>query len=83
MMREGLLWFDDDPERELREKVARAAARYKRKFGRAPNRCYVNERALDDGDLQVGVIKVMSMPNILPHHFWLGIDDNKEAIKEA
>ena len=78
-MKVGWMWFDDDPERELREKVAIAAARYKRKFGHAPNRCFVNSKALDDGDLQVGVVKVMGMPNILPHHFWLGID--KEAIK--
>ncbi|MDY6877345.1 MAG: hypothetical protein SWK90_14235 [Chloroflexota bacterium] len=41
-MKVGLLWFDDDGERGLEEKVARAARRYGEKFGRRANVCYVN-----------------------------------------
>ncbi len=45
-MRQGLLWFDADPKRGLAEKVGRAADRYRAKFGRWPNACYVNASML-------------------------------------
>ena len=32
-MREGLLWLDADPKRDLADKVARAADRYHKKLG--------------------------------------------------
>ena len=41
-MKEGLLWFDNDPQRKLAEKVSRAAARYQVKFGCRPTICYLN-----------------------------------------
>jgi hypothetical protein len=43
------LWFDSDPKRDLAEKVARAADRYRFKFGRRPNLCYVNPSMLGNG----------------------------------
>ncbi len=46
-MREGLLWYDDNPGRDLAEKVARAARRYRQKFGAAPDVCYVHPSALN------------------------------------
>jgi hypothetical protein len=45
-MQEGLLWFDADPKRDLAEKVRSAADRYRFKFGRWPNLCYVNPSML-------------------------------------
>jgi hypothetical protein len=45
-MQEGLLWFDADPKRDLAEKVRSAADRYRFKFGRSPNLCYVNPSTL-------------------------------------
>ena len=32
-MKTGLLWFDDDPQKRLEEKVQRAATHYERKYG--------------------------------------------------
>jgi hypothetical protein len=46
-MREGLLWFDDDPRRRLKEKILQAAARYQRKFGAAPDVCYVSAQTFE------------------------------------
>ncbi len=43
----GLLWFDDDPRRDLKQKVADAAKRYAEKFGRPPTVCYVHPSMLD------------------------------------
>lgn len=67
----GLLWYDDDPRRPLAQKVARAAARYRQRFGAVPNICYVHPSALD-ADVQVGVVRVTASPTTLRHHFWIG-----------
>lgn len=42
----GLLWFDDDPGRDLKQKVGNAARRYAEKFGRRPTVCYVHPSML-------------------------------------
>lgn len=41
-MRVGLLWFDDDPKKEISLKIREAVERYSEKFGQGPNLCYVN-----------------------------------------
>jgi hypothetical protein len=74
-MKQGLLWFDNDPRRSLEEKIAQAAERYTQKFGKQPNTCYVNpEMALGTGKRkEVNKVRVVTAQNILPYHFWLGI----------
>jgi hypothetical protein len=91
-MREGLLWFDADPNRDLSEKVRRAADRYHFKFGRRPNLCYVNPsmmppvaRAGDqlaNGSFQLNGVRLMATENVLKHHFWIGIGESSE-LREA
>ena len=89
-MKTGLLWYDGDPRRPLEDKIGRAAERYRRKYGRWPNTCYVHaESGGDDGqdgsNLAVRLeepqacIRVLSAPNILLHHFWLGESSEKTA----
>ena len=78
----GLLWYDGDPKRTLEEKVETAARRYHEKFGRWPNRCHVHPQVLDDGHTDLSLlirvgeshldIRVLSAPNILLHHYWIG-----------
>lgn len=71
-MRIGLLWYDDT-ECSLAQKVALAAARYRKKFGAAPNICYVHpSMMLDAMDVQVGMVRVVASPTALRHHFWIG-----------
>jgi len=81
-MVEGLLWFDSDPKRGLADKVLRAAARYRDKYGDWPNTCFVHPRALE-GVPEVATehvirrleceVRVLAASNILRHHFWLGV----------
>lgn len=82
-METGLLWYDDDPRRGLEDKIGRAAERYREKYGRWPNTCYVHPQAVADHlgqDLRVAcsraerqrIVRVVSAPNILLHHYWLG-----------
>jgi hypothetical protein len=81
-MKAGLLWYDDDPRRGLEDKVQQAALRYREKYGRWPNTCYVHPQVVEEHlepELQVvcsrkqrRVIRIVSAPNILLHHYWLG-----------
>ena len=74
-MKVGLLWYDDDAGRGLAAKVKRAAQRYREKYGRLPNTCYVNPQAgLPQGDETVSVscdsgqvwedVRLLPAPNI-------------------
>jgi hypothetical protein len=87
-MKVGLLWFDNDPERPIEEKVRRAAKRYQEqrpepvegKFGQAVNTCYINPISLNGNgalgdEFHCGQVKVIVTPHALPHHFWLGVTD--------
>jgi len=74
-MKVGLLWFDDDPQRKLEEKVLRAARHYQRKFGLPPNICYVHPKTLDGSSLNLKALKVqlITANDVLPDHFWIGV----------
>ena len=80
-MKEGLLWYDDSPGRDLADKVGRAAQRYKQKFGASPDVCYVHPSALgDNGKVnKVGAVRVSSRPTVLRHHFWVGREEKQRA----
>jgi len=84
-MKEGLLWYDDSPGRDLAEKIGRAARRYRQKFGTAPDVCYVHPSALggwstsdSNGKVQkMGGVRVSSKPSVLRHHFWVGREEKR------
>ena len=72
-MKEGLLWYDDDPARDLAAKLVRAAQRHEQKFGVRPDVCYVHPSALGETEtMQVAGVCVTPLPSVLRHHFWLG-----------
>jgi hypothetical protein len=81
----GLLWFDDDPNRDLKQKLGNATRRYMEKFGHQPTICYVHPSMLnglaDNGasavSLEVGGLQLRVVPrrSVLRHHLWLGVDD--------
>ena len=82
-MKVGLLWYDADPNRGLEAKVERAARCYREKYGHWPNTCFVHaqagpSRGQEKAAVICGsegaheVIRLLSAPNILLHHFWLG-----------
>ena len=78
-MKEGLLWYDDNPGRGLAEKIGPAARRYQEKFGASPNVCYVHPSVLDgNGKTQkVGELTVAPLSSVLRHHFWLGREEQR------
>ena len=76
-MKVGLLWYDDDPRRSLKEKITPGVTRYRQKFGAPPNVCYVHKSTLGGNGktARVGTVHVATLPTILRHHFWIGQDD--------
>lgn len=88
-MRAGLLWFDDEPGRDLDQKVGRAAQRYREKFGRLPEVCYVHPSTLqgakgNGGDRTVvGKVRVVPLPSVLRHHFFLCQEDGNGRAGET
>jgi hypothetical protein len=78
-MYEGLLWFDADPKTSLGDKVAAAAKRYQRKYGRKPNLCYVNPLMLPGNEpAEYEGVRLIPRSNILKHHFWIGVEETAE-----
>lgn len=83
MMEIGLLWYDNDPKRALEDKIGQAAQRYRDKYGRWPNTCYVHPQVMADRAGQERnltcrlqnpktMIRVISASNVLLHHYWVG-----------
>lgn len=76
----GLLWYDGDPKRPLQDKIGQAARRYRDKHGRWPDTCYVHPGAVpanvDPAPVAGGLtgIRVVTAPNILQGHLWLGYE---------
>lgn len=73
-MKQGLLWYDNDPRKSLDEKIAQAARRYREKFGAAPNICYVNPACLNGKRVARGTVRVVGARTVLPNHFWLEVE---------
>ena len=73
-MKVGLLWFDDDPGRELDEKVGRAARYYRRKLGHQPNVCYIHPGMLDEKPQPVGEVRVEALSAVQRHYFFVSFE---------
>ena len=86
LMKQGLLWFDNDPKRSLEEKIAQAAERYYQKFGHRPNTCFVNPQMFPGQEVRPATgVRVVSAHDVLPHHLWLGVatSDSLDTKKRA
>jgi hypothetical protein len=71
----GMLWFDNDPKRDMTVKIQEAAEFYTKKYGQAPNVCFVHPSMIPGDSLQAGKIQVRPTRSVMPHHFWIGISN--------
>ncbi len=83
MMQEGLLWFDNDPNRRLVVKVRQAATRYQAKFGRQPTVCYLNQADWENHPPEINGIRLQTSAGMLRHHLWIGVDDDRPLARAA
>ncbi len=72
----GMLWFDDDPRRGLEEKIARAVAHYKEKYGQMPSLCFVNPGTLNGAPDTAAGVQIKASRTVLPNHFWVGVGES-------
>ncbi|OGO39052.1 MAG: hypothetical protein A2Z03_06285 [Chloroflexi bacterium RBG_16_56_8] len=73
-MKQGLLWYDNDPKKSLEAKLIEAANRYKEKFGSEPTVCYINPTQIEAQRSGYGKVKVVSAARVSPNHLWLEIE---------
>lgn len=72
----GMLWFDNNAQRNLAEKIARAVAYYRTKYGQPPTECFVNPAMLGPDPLEVaGGVHLHPAANVLKNHLWLGVGE--------
>ena len=69
----GLLWFDNDPQIDIRTKLTRAVAYYQKKYGQTPDLCYVHPSMLAEKPINTAGVDVQPDQMILPNHFWIGL----------
>jgi hypothetical protein len=72
-MNTGMLWFDNDPQVDIRTKLNRAITYYQKKYGQMPDLCYVHPSMLTERPVRSSDIDVQPDQMILPNHFWIGL----------
>jgi hypothetical protein len=82
-MREGLLWFDNDPNRKLADKINRAVTRYQVRFGRRPTTCYINYKEFDGQTEEINGVRLRPVADVRRHHFWVGVEQETITTKAA
>ena len=75
-MKIGMLWFDNDPNADLKIKVERAANYYLKKYGESPNVCFVHPSMLSSDAIKPKEIEVRTNRSVLPNHIWIGVNGN-------
>jgi len=76
-MRTGLLWFDDNPRLPIAAKIEKAARRYRERFGRSPNICYVHPQTLAGAEELPTHVQVVGKVTIQPDNFWIGVKTSR------
>lgn len=71
-MNTGLLWFDDNPKLPFVTKVENAVRRYRERFGRSPDMCYVHPETLARAEAMPAQVQVVALRTVRPNCFWLG-----------
>jgi hypothetical protein len=75
-MTTGMLWFDNDNKTDLPTKIERAAEYYQKKYGKKPDLCFVHPSMIGGTSPNAVGIQVKTTNNVLPHHLWLGVQEN-------
>jgi hypothetical protein len=68
----GMLWFDNDPKTDLVTKLVNAVSYYQKKYGKAPNICFVHPSMNLKSSGNPTGMEIRPNPVIRPNHFWLG-----------
>ena len=83
----GMLWFDNDKDTSIPNKVERAARYYQKKYGVSPDLCYIHPKMVNGkngkqekskktsgpGQFKIGKVLILKNKKVLPDHFWIGV----------
>lgn len=69
-MKIGMLYFNNDPKMELKDKIRGAADYYIKKYKQIPNLCFVHPSM--KGEAPEG-IELRTNRTVLPNHLWIGV----------
>ena len=79
-MKVGMLWLDGEQDGALDQRLARAAAYYRAKYGRRANLAVVHpETAGLPAERPVDGMTVRLRPDILRDHFWIGVEEAADS----
>jgi hypothetical protein len=70
-MKQGILWFDNDPHTDLSLKITRAVEYTQRKYGCKPTLCFVHPNMLNKKVESRNGLEIRANQYVLPNHFWL------------
>lgn len=77
----GMLWFDNDPKADLLEKIQRATAYYRQKYGVNPDVCFLHPTMLPQNGSETASsrpplanVELRTSKSVLPNYFWIGVN---------
>ncbi len=83
-MKVGMMWFDGDLKLNLSVRIERAAMYYRNKYGQSANLCVIHPNTVGENPVEsMNGMDVMTSASVLPNHFWLGIEDQGQALSRS
>ena len=76
-MKEGMLWYVNDPGSDIAESIGKAVDFFKGKYGYGPLACYVPSTALESEFLFDDTLKVIPDDKVIKNHLWLEFPEEK------
>ena len=70
-MQEGMLWYDNENQKEMREKISNAVDFFQAKYGQLPDICYVHPEEFVSEIVIDEKIKIQPNERVIKHHIWL------------
>lgn len=77
----GMLWFDNDPKADLAEKIRKAAAYYRQKYGVTPDICFLHPTMLPKNVSEATALRsplpnveIRTSKSVMPNYFWIGVN---------
>ncbi len=74
-MQTGMMWFDNDPKKNISLRVAEAAQYYLHKYGSVPTTCLVNPAMLPGGEMRISDVDLKPAKWIMPNSYWIGREE--------
>lgn len=72
-MATGMIWFDNDPHKNINEKINFAVQYYQKKFGSDPTVCFLNPKFRDKLSVSNSRIEFDFNIGLSPDHIWIGL----------